>query len=332
MVLLLLTILVYGVSIDCPNVVIFAKHMNMDIQQPVIWSQLNSDCCTTTVSKVKCDGNQRVIDINWNTKNLNGSIEWTNLPPNLQNLNLNKNTLTGVLPELLPESLVSFNIGHNNVNGTLPITIPSKLIKLAVDDNFIRGSYNGIWPPGLQELWLNDNLMSGYIPLDTLPSTLKTLNIGHLVTKFNSFTGQVYLYQPVQVNIDYNYITDLQIVDTSKLTVCDISNTPLLNNPHISALTMCFKANLYLPATSVLLKSDIVTHLSKDLTITSASTFTILTSEIIGTASLASFNLTYWLTAVFKAIVLTFICSAVLFKTPFKREFKRMFLANRTND
>ena len=61
--LLLMTSTIYAVSIDCPNVIEFARGLGMQTAQPAIWTVLQSDCCTAY--GVYGDVNERVYQIIW---------------------------------------------------------------------------------------------------------------------------------------------------------------------------------------------------------------------------------------------------------------------------
>ena len=165
-----------AVSIDCPVLISFAKDLSMDTQQPAIWTALHADCCTA--NGVTCDGNSRVLSLHWNLKNLNGTISWSKLPPNIQTLRLMSNALSGPLPALFKSTLTWLNVGHNKITGTLPSSLPAGLLNLSIDDNFITGTYTGTWPSAIEDIWLSENLMSGDLRLNNLPTTVVELSIG----------------------------------------------------------------------------------------------------------------------------------------------------------
>ena len=61
----------------------------------------------------------------------------------------------------------------------------------------------------------------------------------------NHFSGSLRLDNPIDFFVIDNWITDIIVQNTSSLTVCNLSNNPLLGNPNINALTMCTKTGLY---------------------------------------------------------------------------------------
>ena len=112
-------------------------------------------------------------------------------------------------------------------------------------------------PSGLQYLRVKNNQLSGPVP--PFPSTLTNLMLGSPGSVGNFFSGSIWLNQPIYVEINNNYISDIVIIDTSQLSTCDLSNNPMIGNPHISGLTMCSKNNLYsitLPISTVTLTAS----------------------------------------------------------------------------
>jgi len=80
--------------------------------------------------------------------------------------------------------------------------------------------------------------------------SLNYLYLGSSGSPGNHFTGQVKLNSPSEVRLNYNWITDVLIADTSQLTSgCDISYNPLLGNPNIvnllGAPVNCVQVGLY---------------------------------------------------------------------------------------
>ena len=271
----------YSISIDCPNIINLARGLGMVTQQPTIWTQLQTDCCTA--NGVGCVS-QRATGIYWNNMNLNGSINQTALPSGLQQIYLDNNQLTGFVPSLFPSALQLLYLYHNELTGSIPSQWPDGLQQLNLGDNLFNGSVpsqwpNSLqfqltgplpntWPGGLQQLNLGNNQLTGsislctwpgglqYLHLDTnylsgdiptLPSTLVELRLGYPGDSiYNHFTGSLVLNQSQILFINNNSITDLVVYDPSLLAGnCDFSSNPLLGNPHISNLTMCVQNVLY---------------------------------------------------------------------------------------
>ena len=93
--------------------------------------------------------------------------------------------------------------------------------------------------------------MSGSVP--SLPSSLQYIYIGYPGSPGNHFFGKVVLNQPIIVFLNDNWITDLVIYDPVHLTNCDLSNNPLLGDPHIANLTSkCTSNGLYVYSAGIL--------------------------------------------------------------------------------
>jgi len=224
--------IVFAVSPDCRDVVNLAKGLNMDMAQPVIFSQLQIDCCSGSSGTnappdspyVGCEG-YYVREIYWMLKGLDGTINETALPSGLYLITL------------------SYNIG---INGHMPTILPSKLAYLDLSYNSLTGSIPNSWPIGLNYLILNDNQLTGDI--SSIPSSIVGLYLGYTDTySFNHFTGTLKLDGPQSLFINNNWITDVIVKDASQLSYCDISNNPLLGNPDIENLIQinCTQDGLY---------------------------------------------------------------------------------------
>ena len=139
---------------------------------------------------------------------------------------------------LLNWSYLGFN---GSINGT---AIPSTVTYLSLSRNSLTGTIPTSLPPGLVSLYLYDNKLTGVVP--SFPQTLRVLHLGRYGFPGNQLTGRVYLYQPQEVFLNDNLITDVVIQNTTLLTDgCSLSNNPLLGNPNIANLTMCAKNGLF---------------------------------------------------------------------------------------
>ena len=119
---------VYAVSIDCPNVIEFARGLGMQTAQPAIWTALQIDCCTA--NGVTCAG-QRVTGMGWYQMGLNGAINGAALPGSLNHLTLARNQLTGSIPNALPSGLTILHLDGNQMSGNLP-SLPSTIRELVL--------------------------------------------------------------------------------------------------------------------------------------------------------------------------------------------------------
>eukprot|EP00835_Amoeboradix_gromovi_P003412 NODE_224_length_13912_cov_0.116604.p2 type:complete len:361 gc:universal NODE_224_length_13912_cov_0.116604:2247-3329(+) len=257
--------LIIASSVDCPNVIEFARGLNMKSSAPELFSDIEIDCCEGY--GVTCDKG-RVIEIVWYSISLNGTMKGKYLPSSLVSLLLENNKITGKIPSKLPITLKYFDVSGNGITGpiptelplnlvyldlgankisdTIPKMLPNSLTTLSLWSNTINGTIPDPLPPNLIELILNGNKMSGDVP--RLPKSLISINLGF--PKQNGiikphFTGVIELYRPIDVRINNNYITDIIIQDTSHLKQCDLSQNPLLGNPNIALLKMCIMTGLY---------------------------------------------------------------------------------------
>ena len=287
--------IVYAESVDCANVIQFADNLGVQTSQPTIWTALHSDCCTT--NGITCDGSPRVTRIDWSYAGLNGTINGTAIPPSVTHLYLQENDITGNIPSQLPF--------------------------------------------GLRYLYLFGNKMSG--DLTSFPNTLTHLYLGQSGYPGNHFTGTLSLNQPIRLRINDNWITDVVIQDSSAISVCDLSDNPLLGNPNIANLTMCSKGGLYsavlLPVTMSLMTTLESTSgggafqgVSIGLTTTSKANTAlteIIASEVSKVTLSHSFlplnpvlSLLGIIKLILKVVMEMILMILVIYKTPWKREFK----------
>ena len=205
----------YAISEDCSNIVNFAIGINLNSKQPTLMNQMSINCCTTT--GITCDINQRVVSIDFNNMGLDGYINGSAIPGTVTWLRLLNNNLSGLFP-ILPVALDVTDLRWNQLTGYISFPLP----------------------PNLRVFYISNNLLSGDI--QQLPISLKEFQIDN-----NIFTGKLALNQPTILNIVGNFIIDIAIQDHSKLITCDLSDTPMLGNPHIISLTMCTQNRLYSP-------------------------------------------------------------------------------------
>ena len=252
----------YGISIDCPDVIYFALGLHINSKKPAIWNALQNNCCNA--SGILCSG-QRVTEISWFNMGLDGFINNTALPSGLTQLIIHSNFITGNISNEWPSTLQVINIGTNRLTeyiptawpsglqilhldtnqffGTIPSTLPQSLEELALEDNQLSGSIPVPLPSGLQRLGLAGNFITGNVPL--FPTTLQFLQLGYPGYPGNRLAGTLVVNKPMNLYINDNWITDIVITDISQLTLCDISNNPLLGNSNIAELTMCTQMGLY---------------------------------------------------------------------------------------
>ena len=263
----------------------------------ITYLNMYSNFLHDSLSFVNLPSKIQYLDLGWN--NLDSISA---LPTSLLHLDLNFNILDSI-PALgaslqyldlewnfidsiqaLPASLQYLDLSHNIVSGSIP-SLPATLNYMDLSSNTITGGIPTL-PSTLTSLFLNGNEMFGDVP--DLPVTLRELILGTGGTG-NHFTGVVKILNPTTLEIVSNYITDVVVTNSSKLTSCDLSNNPLLGNSNIIALTMCAKTGLYsanlLPITITTSKktSKLVTssaRTSVNLFSSSARTSDILTKNI----------------------------------------------------
>eukprot|EP00834_Sanchytrium_tribonematis_P005851 NODE_385_length_8329_cov_0.434386.p1 type:complete len:423 gc:universal NODE_385_length_8329_cov_0.434386:507-1775(+) len=161
----------------------------------------------------------------------------SNLPANLQSIDISNNLIGGIISQL-PATLTSFKASHNTFTGSLP-SLPSNLIEFDASFNSLSGTFPGL-PNSLTLLNLSNNKLTGSLP--ALPSNLLTLilsfntlsgsfNLPATVTNCqlndNAFSGSLALNKPVTLLIQNNKFTSLTISDLSVLSLCQVFNNPM---------------------------------------------------------------------------------------------------------
>ena len=208
-----------AVSLGCTNVAVLAKGLNMNTVLPWLMAQVIFDCCNAF--GIKCNEHRHVVEIQWASLGLTGMFVGS-LPETLLQLELANNAITGRIPQSWPANLTVLSVGNNRLTGSIPIVWPEGLVKIHLDSNYLYGDISNI------------------------PSEVKILNLGYPGRQIHShFTGKLVLNKPTNVLLNDNWITDINILNSSFLTSCDISNNPLLGNPNIVNLTMCIQNHLY---------------------------------------------------------------------------------------
>ena len=173
--------LVLAVSTDCPAIIALAQGLHMNTTQPLIWSELQNDCCIAATG-ITCLAD-RVTQIAWQSKSLDGIILSGLFPNTLTDFDVSSNSLTGNVP-VFPSSLENLKLGYNSFSGSIPSPLPSSLKQFIVSQNGFTGSLPA-YPVGLTNIDVSNNQFSGNIP-SPLPSTV---NSAYFVN--NQFTGSI---------------------------------------------------------------------------------------------------------------------------------------------
>ncbi len=63
-----------------------AYSVKMDTAQPTMMTRITNNCCDSINTKVTFNSSQRVTAIDWNSLNLNGSINMTAVPSTVTTL------------------------------------------------------------------------------------------------------------------------------------------------------------------------------------------------------------------------------------------------------
>ena len=252
---------VLGTSIDCPDVIEFAKGLNMNNVNPVKFQSL-TNCCSS--SGTICSGG-RVVAINWRRLSLDGVLNLQYLPDSVDTLILSSNTIQSLpndfsiadkltlidlsgngivasFPEYWPSHLIDLNLSCNFITGALPC-LPSTLETINVAYNSLSGSIINAFTPNITSVSINQNFFSGNLP-NTVPLSLKSLyvqdnllsgilpyDLTMLETLFlrttfdgnlNSFQGFISLGSPSTLYLS-NLNVNMTLNSNSNLFDCDIS-------------------------------------------------------------------------------------------------------------
>ena len=329
---------VFGVSVDCENVIALAIGLRMNIRKPSIMNSLYTNCCNAL--GVTCTS-QRVTELHWPSLNLDGHINATALPSSLDYLNLGINYLTGKIPFTWPSSISTILLATNHFEGSIPLNYPSTLLildfsinyltgtipdswplgllSLDLSHNFFHGGISGTWPVGLTSLFLYSNRFTG--PVSLFPSSVVMLMLGFRNYPGNQLSGSVLINKPNWLQLTDNLISSVVIQDTSDLSIgnCDFSNNPLLNSPNISQYTMCFQGILYPAALASTQLSD-----SPNLLIATSALVFNENSNVIRLNSSNTYDSKLVRIAVRLMINLVLI-SIVMTKAPISRSIKQKF-------
>ena len=133
--------------------------------------------------------------------------------------------------------VVDIHWGDLNLNGTFgDALLPNNLAYLDVSYNQITGGLPKNYP--IFGLELSENYMYGNV--SAIPSTLQEIGLSN-----NLFYGEIVVKKPKVFDISSNFISDVFLMDSSRLEACYLDNNPLLNNTHVEGLVMCSQQDLY---------------------------------------------------------------------------------------
>ena len=154
---------VLAISIDCPDVINLAYGMNMHLVRPTQYNNLiNYDCCDSNYNFGVTCINNRVTQLRWIRFDLNGTINATAIPTNVDTLIFRENQLTGSVPSL-PSSVTFFKCTTNRLTGSLP-AFSSSIQSFDVGENDLTGEIPAL-PQSMQNLHLYINRLNGSVPI-----------------------------------------------------------------------------------------------------------------------------------------------------------------------
>ena len=287
-----------------------ALGLKVNIHQPLIWTQLQGDCCSAT--NINCDGSQRVTQINWNNIGLSGVINGTAIPSSVTYLDLGRNDLTGSIPSALPNGLKTLFLHGNQMSGDLPS-----------------------FPP-LRDLWLG---YPGY-PGNHFTGTLRVNNPINLKINDN-WIADIILQETSQLDsrcdlsnnplLGYPNIAALTMCTKIGLySACSLGHTKSV----VGFTTTCVvgKTNFIYTKTTAAVITSSTTELNVFVEMQLTTNWTHKTIVTFGTVSfmpeMKEFSIN--LLMVLRLIVSLLILVVVVHKSPFTREIKKLVKPRKT--
>ena len=211
----------FGASPDTPTMINFAQALHINTKQPGIWNSLQTDCCSAL--GVQCDGNERVITIDWSQKNLDGTIDGNYIPSALVNLRLNLNLLTGKIPSRLPNGIQQLYVYSNRLTGDVPL-FPNSLLYLYLGYAGFPGNHftGTVAINAPLELYITDNWITGIFVAD---ATQLTVNCDLSNNALLGNSGLLNLNSCLKNGLyDAN---QLPVTITTKMTTTSLSTTKM---------------------------------------------------------------------------------------------------------
>ena len=297
--------LVYTAIAECADVINLALGMHMDIKQPGKMTLIRSDCCTSASTGVTCSG-AIVIIIGWNALGLDGSINGTAIPKQLQNLFLHGNALTGDLPSF-PNSIQQIYLnypgaGGNHFTGTLNLYSP--LIVYA-NNNWITDvtifdigpittsgdcdvSYNPLLNspnlPSIAQCTQIGLYSSNLLPNTRLSSTLTKSNPVYLSTTVSKSANLLTYSLATLITAVPSIVTATTTTFTPTTTALISDTTHLLPNTGLVFSTATLKPNLFTTEISWYTSSVKVTEMNSGFELTSFSNAILVSTKYLDAA------------------------------------------------
>ena len=143
-------------------------------------------------SCIKCDDDERVVEIDKNNEDLSGSIEISYVPPKVKVLIITSwrtSQLSGSADFThLPEGMEDMRLNNNELTGNIDLThLPIEMKDLRLNKNQLTGEIDLTHLPyGVELLFLNGNQFTGEIDLTHLPERISQLTLNN-----NQLTGGI---------------------------------------------------------------------------------------------------------------------------------------------
>ena len=141
---------------------------------------------------IKCDDDERIIEIEIHSRNVSGSLELRYVSPKVKVLDISswrKSMLTGSVDLAhLPFGMEDLNLKSNQFSGEINLThLPDRMQRLSLENNQFTGEIDlAHLPYGVELLFLNGNQFSGKIDLTQLPHGMHALHLNK-----NQLTGEI---------------------------------------------------------------------------------------------------------------------------------------------
>eukprot|EP00834_Sanchytrium_tribonematis_P006970 NODE_571_length_5897_cov_0.529148.p3 type:complete len:185 gc:universal NODE_571_length_5897_cov_0.529148:5569-5015(-) len=101
--------------VDCDNLLNFAISLGMQQANPTVFSQIQNNCCTGSISGIICNSNA-ITYIHWEGMALSGIFEGQYIPRGVVDLSIHGNRVTGNVTNL-PDSLQKLDLSNNRLDG-----------------------------------------------------------------------------------------------------------------------------------------------------------------------------------------------------------------------
>ena len=136
-----------------------------------------------------------VAEINWDERELTGSLHLGWLPSSVRKFTAFNNRLTGTLDwASLPTSMKALYLRHNAFTGSIDFErLPEGMEHLSVSENMFCGSLK-LWSlPKAMTFFMNDNKFSGSVDFTRLPAVLVRLSLSANQLSANPTKGHLFV-------------------------------------------------------------------------------------------------------------------------------------------